>query len=85
MEDGRFVGGLIGPPPIDDLLPGAPVMFVEPGGPMFGLPAMLSLDFTLESEVRAVVAGVPVRGVEVPELVDVGVGFVGDFVGDYNA
>lgn len=43
---------------------------------------MLNRDLTLESEVRAVVVGVAVRGVEVAELVEDAKGFVGDFVGD---
>ena len=48
---------------------------------MDGLPAVLSLDFVLESDVLAVVAGVPVRGVDAPELAEE-IAFVGDFVGD---
>jgi hypothetical protein len=46
---------------------------------------MLDLDFVLESDVRAVVAGVPVRGVEMVEPNEGGAGFVGDFVGDYGS
>jgi hypothetical protein len=54
------------------------------GGPMEGRLFVLSLDLTLESEVRAVVVvGVVVRGVEAAELVKEARGFVGDFVGDY--
>jgi hypothetical protein len=53
---------------------------VGAGGPILGLPTTLNLDFVLESDVRAVVAGVPVRGVDVPELTEDA--FVGDLVGD---
>lgn len=81
IEEGLVVAGLTAPP-IDGLLVWMLVLFVEVGGPILGRPATLSLDFVLESEVLAVVAGVPVRGVEVPELTDDGAGFVGDFVGD---
>ena len=54
------------------------------GGAIEGRLLVLSRDFALESEVRAVaVVGVVVRGVEAAELVEDGRGFVGDFVGDY--
>ena len=81
-EEVLAIAAFGGAPPIDGLLIWAAVLFVVVGGPMLGRPAMLSLDFTLESDVRAVVAGVVVRGVEAAELVDGGAGFVGDFVGD---
>jgi hypothetical protein len=45
------------------------------------LPVVLSLDLVLESDVLAVVAGVPVRGVEAVELAD-DMALVGDLVGD---
>ena len=83
IEDGLVVVGFTTPPPIDGLLAWEAVLLVEVGAAILGLPAILSLDFVLESEVRAVVAGVLVRGVVVPELADEGAGFVGDFVGDY--
>ncbi len=82
FDDGLAVPVFIGPPPIDSLLVWAFVLLVVLGGPILGRPAILSLDFALESEVRAVVAGVPVRGVDVPELLEGGGGLVGDFVGD---
>lgn len=70
-------------PPIDCLFVDvAVVLEVDAGGPMRGLPVVLERDFALESDVRAVVAGVPVRGVEVDELTEDWGGFVGDFVGD---
>lgn len=72
------------PPPVDCLAADKLALLVEAGGAMRGFPAVLNLDFELESDVRAVVAGVPVRGVEVVELADDGVGFVGDFVGDFK-
>jgi hypothetical protein len=77
----RLLDGLGGAPPTDclfELLMLA--LTAEVGGPMLGLPATLNLDFVLESEVRAVVAGVPVRGVDVAELTEEA--FVGDFVGE---
>ena len=49
---------------------------------MDGLPVVLSLDLVLESEVLAVVAGVPVRGVDAAELAEE-TAFVGDLVGDW--
>ena len=53
------------------------------GGPIGGRLLRLNRDFTLESEVRAVVVvGVVVRGVDAAELVDDGTGLVGDLVGD---
>jgi hypothetical protein len=82
IDIGLAVTGFTGPPPIDGLLVWALVLFPVLGGPILGRPAILSLDFVLESEVRAVVAGVPVRGVDVLELVEGGAGFVGDLVGD---
>lgn len=51
-------------------------------GPMDSRALVLSRDLVLESEVRAVVAGVPVRGVDAFELAEEIVVFVGDFVGD---
>lgn len=51
------------------------------GGAIDALPAVLNLDFELESEVLAVVAGVPVRGVDAAELAE-DAAFVGDLVGD---
>lgn len=70
-------------PPID-CLPVAvvAVLEVDAGGPIRGRPVILERDFVLESDVRAVVAGVPVRGVEADELTEDGAGLVGDFVGD---
>jgi hypothetical protein len=52
------------------------------GGPIEGRAPVLNRDFVLESEVLAVVAGVPVRGVDAFELAEETVTFVGDFVGD---
>ena len=54
----------------------------EEGGAIEGRPFMLKRDFALESEVRLVVAGVPVRGVEAAELAEDRAVLVGDFVGD---
>jgi hypothetical protein len=51
------------------------------GGAIDGRPVVLSRDFALESEVLVVVAGVPVRGVEVAELAE-DTALVGDLVGD---
>lgn len=65
-------------PPIE----GRDADFVVVGGPIEGRAPVLSRDFVLESEVLAVVAGVPVRGVDVFELAEEAVAFVGDFVGD---
>lgn len=84
-EAGLVLGGLTAPPPIDCLFNDALARAVEGGGAIDGFPAVLSLDFVLESDVRAVVAGVPVRGVEVVEFVEDCAGFVGDFVGDWAA
>jgi hypothetical protein len=56
--------------------------FVLGGGPIEGRAPVLNRDFVLESEVLAVVAGVPVRGVDAFELAEETVAFVGDFVGD---
>jgi hypothetical protein len=47
-------------------------------------PVVLSRDLVLESEVRAVVAGVPVRGVDALELAE-DMPFVGDFDGDCSS
>ena len=68
-------------PPNDALGPGEAVLAGAGGGAMDVLPAVLSLDFVLESEVLAVVAGVPVRGVEAAELAEEAA-LVGDLVGD---
>lgn len=66
-----------------DCLPAATlVLVVEAGGPINVLPVALSLDLVLESDVRAVVAGVPLLEVAVVEFADDGTTFVGDFVGD---
>ena len=51
------------------------------GGAIDARPVMLSLDFVLESDVLAVVAGVPVRGVDAAELAE-DMAFVGDLDGD---
>lgn len=51
------------------------------GGPIEVLPVTLRRDLVLESDVRAVVAGVIVRGVEVAELAEE-TALVGDLVGD---
>ena len=79
VEGVGFVG--VGRPPIDALEPGDADFAGACGGPMDVLPEVLNLDFALESEVLAVVAGVPVRGVEAAELAE-DMGFVGDLVGD---
>jgi hypothetical protein len=69
------------PPPIDGLAAG--VVFLGAGGGAIEVrPVVLNLDFVLESDVLAVVAGVLVRGVEAAELAD-DTPFVGDFVGDW--
>ena len=53
------------------------------GGPIEGRLVALTRDFTLESEVLAVVVGVVVRGVEAAELVeDARGGFFGGMIGD---
>ena len=74
-----------------EVLPAAPPIevlellncaFVTGGGAIDALPLMLALDFALESDVRFVVAGVPVLGVDVAELAGEYVVFVGDFTGD---
>lgn len=75
-----FVGRPIAP--LIDCLAARVVFFGAGGGAIDGRLAVLSLDFVLESDVRAVVAGVPVRGVDVVELAE-DMPFVGDFVGDY--
>jgi hypothetical protein len=67
---------------MDCLFEGALERFVDAGGPIKDLPFMLCLDFVLESDVRAVVAGVLVLGVEAAEPVEEGASFVGDLVGD---
>lgn len=51
---------------------------------MDGRALVLSRDLLLESEVRAVVAGVPVLGVDAFELAEDAPAFVGDFAGDYR-
>lgn len=81
-EVGLLVVGFNAPPMDCLLVVVAAVLDVDGGGPMRGRPVTLVRDFVLESDVLAVVAGVPVRGVEVDELTDDGAGFVGDFVGD---
>lgn len=60
---------------------GDAVLIGAGSGATDALPAVLSLDFVLESEVLAVVAGVPVRGVDAAELAEEAA-FVGDLVGD---
>jgi hypothetical protein len=82
VEVGLVFAPLAMPPPIDCLLVGAPARVVVEGGPMRDFPVVLNLDLVLESDVRAVVAGVPVRGVEAAELAEDSAGFVGDLVGD---
>jgi hypothetical protein len=67
-------------PLIDSLVAGV-VFFGAGGGAIEVRPVVLSLDLVLESDVRVVVAGVPVLGVDVAELAD-DMPFVGDFVGD---
>ena len=54
------------------------------GGPIEGRLATLSRDLTLESDVRAVVVGVLVLGVEAAELEMEEGRFVGDLVGDWH-
>lgn len=82
MDVGLGTVGLTAPP-IDCLFVDVAVgLEVDAGGPIRGLPDVLERDLVLESEVRAVVAGVPVRGVEADELAEDWVGLVGDFVGD---
>lgn len=83
MDVGLWLSCLTGPP-IDCLFEDTVVGFaVVAGGPMSVLPPILDLDLELESEVLAVVAGVPVRGVDAVELTEGGAvlaeGFVGDF------
>jgi hypothetical protein len=68
-------------PPIEALDPYVVGFAGAGGGAMDALPVVLSLDFVLESDVLAVVAGVPVRGVDAAELADE-ICFVGDLVGD---
>lgn len=70
-------------PPLMDCLVAGVVFFGAGGGAMEGRPLVLNLDFALESEVLAVVAGVLVRGVEAVELAE-DMGLVGDLVGDYG-
>lgn len=70
---------------MDCLVVEALLLTVDVGGPIKVLPVVLNLDFVLESDVRAVVAGVPVRGVEALEVVEEGTILVGDFVGDYTS
>ena len=60
------------------------IVFVA-GGPIEGRLAALSRDLTLESDVRAVVVGVLVLGVEAAELEIEEGRFVGDLVGDWHA
>ena len=64
------------------LIDGRDADFVVVGGPIDVRALVLSRDLSLESEVRAVVAGVPVRGVDAFELAEETAAFVGDFVGD---
>jgi hypothetical protein len=66
------------------LIDGRGAHFVVGGGPIDVRPLVLNRDLLLESDVRAVVAGVPVRGVEAFELAEETGAFVGDFVGDYQ-
>lgn len=68
-------------PPLMDCLVAGVVFLGAGGGAIDALPVVLNLDFVLESEVLAVVAGVPVRGVEVVELAE-DMPLVGDLVGD---
>lgn len=77
-----MIVGLTAPPSDCLLVVVVLVLEVDAGGPIRILPVVLERDLVLESDVRAVVAGVPVRGVEVDELAEDWVGFVGDFVGD---
>ena len=72
--------GVFDAPPIEDL--GADFAGAGGGG-IDARPVVLGLDFVLESEVRAVVAGVPVRGVEAGELAG-DIALVGDLEGDCN-
>lgn len=81
---GRGLGLVVvrgGAAPIDALGPDDTGLVGADGGAIDALPAVLSLDFVLESEVLAVVAGVPVRGVDAAELVEE-IAFVGDLVRD---
>jgi hypothetical protein len=82
IELGLAETGFTAPPTKDCLFAVALLRLVVLGGAIESLPAVLSLDLVLESDVRAVVAGVPVRGVEPVELAMEGLGLVGDFVGD---
>jgi hypothetical protein len=70
-------------PPIDGLALWLAVFVGAGGGAIEGRPITLILDFVLESEVRAVVAGVPVRGVDAAELAE-DIALVGDLVGDWQ-
>jgi hypothetical protein len=81
-EVGLVETGLTGPPLIDCLFAFELARIVVGGGPITDLPVVLGLDLVLESDVRAVVAGVVVRGVEAVELADEIAGFEGDLVGD---
>lgn len=82
IEVGLVDNGFTAPPAKDCRLATELDRVVVLGGAIDGLPAVLSRDRVLESEVRAVVAGVPVRGVDPVELAIEGAGFVGDLVGD---
>lgn len=82
IEEGLVKTGLTGPPLSECLLAFEIGRFVTGGGPIEDFPVVLSLDLVLESEIRAVVAGVVVRGVEAVELADESAGFEGDLVGD---
>lgn len=68
-------------PPLIDCLEAGLAFFGAGGGAIEVLPVVLSLDFVLESDVLAVVAGVPVLGVEAAELAE-DTALVGDLVGD---
>ena len=77
-------GGLLKFPPTEGRAV-CETAFVLRDGPVEGRALVLSRDFVLESDVRAVVAGVPVRGVDAFELAEEPTAFVGDFVGDCNS
>ena len=80
VELGLEVVVFLAAPPIEGL--GA-LFAGAGGGAIDARPVVLILDFVLESDVLAVVAGVPVRGVEAAELAE-DMAFEGDLLGDWG-
>jgi hypothetical protein len=70
-------------PPIEARGTGETALRGPEGGAIEVRPVVLNPDFVLESEILAVVAGVPVRGVEEVELAEE-IALEGDLVGDCN-